>query len=97
MLQSDNSNTVRVEVSLWALEPGTHIARKTTERISRVEYSLPVAECAEVRPDWGEYFPIIAHPAIERALRARGAFTALPSDRTYFYGVVKYGPFKPKA
>lgn len=88
--------TVRVTVIVRQLEPGTHFDRKSVSSVSEMEYDLPADECMEIRPDWGQYSPIITYPAIERALNRRNIFVPLPADQRYFYGVVQYGPTKLK-
>lgn len=82
--------TITVEVYVRQMEPGSHFCKKSIGTVSTKEYELPKAECSETRPDWGVYHPIVTHPAIERALRARGAFPIiLPADQQYFFGVKK--------
>lgn len=83
------TDTITITIRINELEPGTHIARKTTREITRQEVVLPLAECQEIRPDWGVYRPITTNPAIERALTRRGYFTPLPENQQYFFGVKK--------
>lgn len=80
-------HTITVTVSIHQMEPGTHFCKKILAVLESKEYTLPRAECSEPRPDWGEYSPIVTHPAIERVLRRMGAFTPLPADQQYFFGV----------
>ena len=86
-----NSETCRAVVRVNRLEPGRHIFRKTVQRdvIPARYFDIPCDECKEVRPDWGEYFPLQTLPALERALRARGAFSAvIGPDCEFSYGYV---------
>jgi hypothetical protein len=70
-------STVRVSIWVDTYEPGNHIARrKIGSRLDAVA-DLPGHECAEARPDWGEYSPVVTFPAIERALQARGLLSRL--------------------
>lgn len=78
-----------VHVDTCQLEPGTHISRKVIARLSSTQHELPDAECREVRPDWGEYLPIVTLPAIERALLRRGLLPHLPDPFVYYFGIVK--------
>lgn len=80
--------TLRVEINVQTLEPGHHIAREVIARRPLCVVDLPRAECMEPRPDWGEYFPLVTFPAIERALRRRGYFPPLAEDERYSYGIV---------
>ena len=80
--------TVRIELQIDTLEPGTHISRRTIARRPWAVVDLPRAECMEARPDWGEYSPIVTFPAIERALRARGHIPLLGPDHSWRYGIV---------
>jgi len=78
-----------VHIDILTLEPGTHHSRKTIGRKRLAEVELPLEECQEVRPDWGEYLPITTFPAIERALKRRGHFTPLYSrDEQYQFGIL---------
>lgn len=83
--------TLTAVVHIDQLEPGTHIARLTIARdvVAPRLVTLPLAECMEPRPDWGEYSPIVTFPAIERALRARGYFPPLHRDYQYRFGIEK--------
>jgi hypothetical protein len=61
-------------VRVWVntLEPGTHICRRAVDRRLAIEVVLPFEACAEPRPDWGEYDPVVTAQAVERTLRLRG-------------------------
>lgn len=79
-------------VRLWidTLEPGRHISRETIARRLVGDVALPLADCKEARPDWGEYFPLVTFDAIWRALRRGGHVPPLASDaERYRYGVVE--------
>lgn len=84
-----NADTLTAIIHVHQLEPGTHIARRTIARdiVPPVLVTLPLAECMESRPDWGQYTPVVTFPAIERALRARGHFAPLHHDQQYSFGV----------
>jgi hypothetical protein len=63
---------MKVHIDRLTLEPGTHAYRKTLKCERVFDLVLPDDECKEVRPDWGEYEPVVSFPAIERALIRRG-------------------------
>lgn len=84
-------NTITAIVHVHQLEPGRHISRKTVQHnvVPPVTYELPLEECEEVRPDWGVYHPVQTFPALERALRRRGAFdSVIGPDCEFSYGFV---------
>jgi hypothetical protein len=86
-----SETTCKAVVNVYRLEPGTHISRKTIDRnvLPPVEYEIPEVECKEKRPDWGEYLPVKTMPALERALRKRGAFDAvIGPDCVFYFGFV---------
>lgn len=83
---------MKIDVDLCELEPGNHISRKIVRTISTTIYEIPDADCQEIRPDWGVYHPVTTFPAIERQLKARGAFPIIPGigqSLTYRFGIVK--------
>ena len=85
------SDTITAVVHVNRLEPGTHISRKTVAHdvFPPERFELPADECKEKRPDWGEYFPILTLPALERALRKRGAFgRVIGPDCVFSFGFV---------
>lgn len=80
---------VKAAVHVNQLEPGNHISRKTVANdvLTPVVYMIPADECEEIRPDWGVYSPTKTLPALERALRKRGAFNRpVPPDCVFSYG-----------
>lgn len=84
------SNTLTATVHVHRLEPGRHFMRAILQRnvtpLASVE--LPLDECQEPRPDWGQYSPVVTLPAVERALRARGYMVPpLSSDCEYYFGI----------
>lgn len=83
------ADTLTAIIHVNQLEPGTHISRRTIARdiVPPVLVTLPLAECMECRPDWGQYSPVVTFPAIERALKARGYLCPLPRDLEHQYGV----------
>jgi hypothetical protein len=83
-------DTITIAVATDTLEPGTHIARRTIARGTPTLVELPLADCQEIRPDWGVYHPTTTFPAIERALRARGWMACcLPTNQVYRYSIVR--------
>lgn len=80
--------TIKATVYVHEQEPGTHILKKTVKRnaMPPKTYEIPLEECMEARPDWGEYLPLKTLSALERALRKRGAFPFnLPPNHVYFF------------
>lgn len=81
-------DTVTVAAWIVTMEPGRHISRRTIAERPAFTIDLPRAECAEPRPDWGEYSPVLTFPAVERAIRRRGLFPPLASpDERYSFSV----------
>lgn len=74
-------------VHVHELEPGSHISKKIVRRdvFEPKHYEIPDDECMETRPDWGVYKPIKTLPALERALRKRGAFNGILDPNQVFY------------
>lgn len=71
---------------------GPHHSPKTLRTLSTTRYHLPDDACREVRPDWGEYLPVVTFPAIERQLQSLGAFPMLPENgrtQAYRFGIVR--------
>jgi len=80
------SETLKAIVHVNRLEPGNHISRKTTHKdvTPATTFNIPADECKEIRPDWGVYHPIKTLPALERALRRMGAFSAMIEPNCVF-------------
>jgi hypothetical protein len=80
---------VIIEISKKRLEPGRHIERRPVETLEVSRVDIPDEECKEVRPDWGEYRPLVTFPAIERALRSRGLLPWVGPDIVFYFGIAK--------
>lgn len=78
-----------VTIEKRRLELGRHILRRSVETLEVSQVDIPDTECKEVRPDWGEYSPVVTLSAIERALRSRGLLPYLGPDIVYFFGLAK--------